>query len=412
MLESQLARGFFPDVSMPGMLPLGSPVLQRKTGYRELFRYWLQFHAGAALVWEGGADVFHAGARNVATLYEYWLFFQLEALFRQRFDCDKPLHALVLDKKRVPPQLVLQRGIELATPVAGVWAKNSGRKLRAEFHFNQKFKARTAGAYVLYPGNAVDDNRFEAFHEVLPGLGAFAIRPDPEGKPIGKAALEKFFDEIIEHVANRTTSRERVSYHVSQTYEARHEPVPYGAFELAEKDQYANALRAPPPAEEMVLVAWYKTPAQLALAQSDRGLVYVRLGLRRGALHVPPNLAAVRKVLLRTTDNIAPGLLVLRTPGLDVITRASLRDKLNAHPHGKDVADWQAGVTPEDDNIYALFQTTMDDAGQSQAGLVWDAQLLNERMDCFAAQLGEAQPQPDTYPRVIPLREILQARKL
>jgi hypothetical protein len=46
----------------------------------------------------------------------------------------------------------------------------------------------------------------------------------------------------------------------------------------------------------MVLAAWYKTSAQLALAQSDRGLVYVRLGLRRGALHVQPNLAAVRKV--------------------------------------------------------------------------------------------------------------------
>lgn len=75
MLETQLGRGFLPDVSPPSVVPLGSPALQRKSGYRELLHFWLQFHAGAQLVWEGSADVFEAGARNVATLYEYWLFF-------------------------------------------------------------------------------------------------------------------------------------------------------------------------------------------------------------------------------------------------------------------------------------------------------------------------------------------------
>ena len=48
---------------------------------------------------------------------------------------------------------------------------------------------RTAGAYVLYPGNDGDDKRFEefdhrGFHEVLPGLGAFAIRPKPTALPM------------------------------------------------------------------------------------------------------------------------------------------------------------------------------------------------------------------------------------
>ena len=134
--------GFFPDVSAPTVLPLGSPVLQRKAGYRELLRFWLQFHAGAQLAWDGGADVFEAGARNVATLYEYWLFFQLEALFRQRFACEQPLHALVVSREKVPPQLVLKRGVELQTPVAGVWSKTAGRHLQAEFHFNRKFTPR------------------------------------------------------------------------------------------------------------------------------------------------------------------------------------------------------------------------------------------------------------------------------
>lgn len=141
-LELQLARGFFPDVSAPTVLPLGSPVLQHKAGYRELLRFWWQFHAGAQLAWDGGSDVFEAGARNVATLYEYWLFFQLEALFRQRFSCQQPLHALVVSRETVPPQLVLKRGVELRTPIAGVWSKTAGRRLRAEFHFNRKFTPR------------------------------------------------------------------------------------------------------------------------------------------------------------------------------------------------------------------------------------------------------------------------------
>src|ERR1035437_3490535 len=337
---------------------LGSPVLQRKAGYRERLRVWLQFHAEAQLEWKSGAEIFRAGARNMATLYEYWLFFQLEELFRQRFKCDQPLHAVVVDKTKAPPQLVLQRGVELKTPVSGVWSQTAGRDLRAEFHFNRKFTPRsardkagswtrgvqpdytisvwpakyskqeaeqnelmvhvhfdskyrverlselvgneaddnafnqeieqkeeartaakyadllkmhayrdavrrTAGAYVLYPGKPGDGQKFEGFHEVLPGLGAFAIRPDKNGKPEGINALAVFLDRVIEHLANRTTARERVSYHLSEAYELKEEPVPYGSLVLPESDVFGADYRALPPAEHQVVVAWYDSPKQL-----------------------------------------------------------------------------------------------------------------------------------------------------
>ncbi len=48
------------------------PVLQRKAGYREVFRWWLRFRTAAELSWEGGEELFHAGQRDVADLYEYW----------------------------------------------------------------------------------------------------------------------------------------------------------------------------------------------------------------------------------------------------------------------------------------------------------------------------------------------------
>lgn len=68
---------FFKDVSNPSQLNLGSPMLQRKEGYREILQAWLIFDLAAKLTWNGGDDVYEAGKKNVAVLYEYWLFFKL-----------------------------------------------------------------------------------------------------------------------------------------------------------------------------------------------------------------------------------------------------------------------------------------------------------------------------------------------
>ncbi|MDD2883097.1 MAG: DUF2357 domain-containing protein [Rhodoferax sp.] len=508
MLETQLGRGFLPEISPPAVVPLGSPALQRKSGYRELLHFWLQFHAGAQLSWEGSADVFEAGARNVATLYEYWLFFQLEKLFRQRFSCDKPLHSIIVDKEKAPPQLMLKRGVELRTPVAGTWSNTASRRLNAEFHFNRKFcrrhdqdKAgswsrgvqpdytisiwpaeysredaernelmahihfdakyrvdsvrellgdtadddafesgadksagertaakysdllkmhayrdavrRTAGAYVLYPGNPGDDVRYNGYHEVLPGLGAFAVRPSAEGEAAGIEAVSKFLDDVINHLANRTTARERVTYHLAEAYTAKEQPVSYGALVLPESDIYGSEFRALPPAEEMVLIAWYGNDAQLDLARDEDGLYYVRLGSRRGALHIHPNLAMVRSVILHANATVfATGMLKLREPGFRIYTKSELRAVLERHAKGKGVASWQAAAGADDDEqIYALFKTAENPDTSSQP---WDSRILMDEIERFESDernkpvvnVGRTSP----YPRILPLRDVLKAR--
>src|SRR5262249_41674130 len=133
---------------------------------------------------------------------------------------------------------------------------------------------RTVGAYVLYPGSAANKEshrEFHEFHEILPGLGAFAVRPNADGAPEGIDGLSRFLDHVIEHLSNRTTPRERVSYHVAEAYQAKESPVPYGTLQLPESDIHGKDYRALPPAEHMVLVAWYDNPAQLELARSDEG---------------------------------------------------------------------------------------------------------------------------------------------
>ena len=75
-LESMLLEPFFQDVSRLDRMTLSSPALQRKEGYREVLRSWVMFEMAAKICWSGGEDVYGAGNRNIAVLYEYWVFFE------------------------------------------------------------------------------------------------------------------------------------------------------------------------------------------------------------------------------------------------------------------------------------------------------------------------------------------------
>ena len=86
-LAHWLRHPLFDGVTPLRQLPRHSLVLQRRGGYRSITQAWLNFQANTELHWPAGADLFFAGQRNVATLYEYWVFFQLLDWFCDRFDC-------------------------------------------------------------------------------------------------------------------------------------------------------------------------------------------------------------------------------------------------------------------------------------------------------------------------------------
>ena len=510
-LDALLSRGFLPDVSRPELLPLGSPVLQRKAGYRELLHAWLQFHAGAQLAWDGGAEVWQGGARNVATLYEYWLFFQLEALFREKFACTQPLHAVLVETDAGLPRLKLQRGVELRTPVGGAWSAIAKRPLKAEFQFNKKFQRntdhkeggswtrgvqpdytlsiwpaeftrekaeecdalvhvhfdakyrvetvkevlgeddneviqdraesptvkptaakyadllkmhayrdairRSAGAYVLYPGNAGDGQKFEQFHELLPGLGAFAIRPKADGSAEGMGELRKFLDDVIEHLSNRTTSRERATFHTAESYTMCENPVQYGSLVLNERDVMSDTGRAIPPADHHVVVVWYDSPEQLAW-MVNKGLAIIWLG----AWHVQPEFASARHVLLRSyVEEGESVLLKLKdgVPGYKIYNAAEhernstvIREQVSGYTIPNTPSPLEEGYPGSaKGEIYAVFEVERDDA---YAGREWDREKLMDEIEAFEKRrnyrgsgLGRTSP----FPRVMSLRELLQAMK-
>ena len=499
--EDWLGRGLFLEVGDLRFVPLGSPVLQRKAGYREMLHWWLRFRTAAEISWDGGADLFRAGQRDVASLYEYWLFFELLGWFCRtcRGGNPPPIEELVDGLEAGSPNVRLKKQLALG-PFTGTFAGRR-RRLNARFMYNRHFEVtqeraaggswtrrmhpdytltfwpegldeaaaescellvhihfdakyrvesieslfgtesaddadeevegnykrqdllkmhayrdaikRSQGAYVLYPGRSNLPVKFRGFHEILPGLGAFGVAPDENGAAQGLESLEIFLAEVLENLGNRTTAQERVSYHISEAYRLKEAPVDYDTILLPETDIYGTGYRALPPAEEMVMVAWYENAHQLACASSADGIAWVRLGRRRGALHVHPNFARVRRIIMRTDgDVVAPGLLNLREPGFQVFTRTQLRAELAQHPSSRGASQWMATISADDDEyIYALFQTRPD---PDFAGQFWDGSVLMKQIEQFetdrrnklVTNVGRTSP----YPRILALQQVLKAR--
>lgn len=117
---------------------------------------------------------------------------------------------------------------------------------------------RTAGAYILYPGEDREQPyKQKGFHEIIPGLGAFNIRPSKKGDSNNKRnddieELSVFIKEVVNHFINRSTQQERLSYHVFEIH--KKPPVQYiksNEF-LPEKNR---GQRVKPPDETFVMIA-------------------------------------------------------------------------------------------------------------------------------------------------------------
>lgn len=495
-VEDWLGRGLFREIGEMRFAPLGSPVLQRKAGYREMLRWWLQFRTAAELSWEGGEDVFRAGQRDVASLYEYWLFFELLDWFCKtcRGGIRPPLEDLIEGFEAGSPNLRLRKRMELG-PFVGTF-EGTNRKLKTRFSYNRRFEVskdrqtpgswtrrlhpdytlsfwpeelteeeaerqellvhihfdakyrvenveglfgsndedlsdrdldarqeqeekeelegnykrqdllkmhayrdaikRSQGAYVLYPGRGNATEMLKGFHEILPGLGAFAVAPDEKGAAQGIESLKAFLSEVLAHLGNRTTAQERVSFHVAESYHVTEPPVPYGSIRLPELDVMSDTGRALPPAEHHVVVAWYDSPEQLDWTLSE-GIANVRLGKRKGTWQIPPEMASTVHVLLRTHNyEVMPGLFRLKSPGYKVFTADDLKAK--GYP-GRAQGE-----------IYAVFEVERD---ESYADVEWSGQELVKVIRKFEERRSyrKISDRELADPRVLSLRELLRAMK-
>lgn len=436
-LNATLAADLFKGVSVSNILPLGSPVLQRKSGYREILLAWLKFDLASELVWKGGEDVYGAGKRDMASLYEYWLFFQLLRLFGDKFGLAPPPvrtlfehidSGLNLRLKVNEPLGIQGRCLRHARKLnvrfhynltqnrsesrnePGSWTRRmrpdftlsfwpdgygleeaESQELAVHIHFDAKYRVenitelfgdgdedlseekaqqkrgnykradllkmhayrdairRSEGAYILYPGTGggTGPSRFQGFHEILPGLGAFALKPGPSGEAAGLPHLARFVDEVIDHVCNRATAREQSSYHHLHIYRAN-EASGGARIEspLPERDAVEHE-RPVPPAEHSVLVGWCDSEVHLDWIRRT-GLYNFRAGLRRGSIRLEPAIADARHLLLHGQGNEAwPGLWRIKKRGPRIFTSEELLR--NGYPS-----------RPDPEAIYAVFDVEPD----------------------------------------------------
>ncbi|KAF0102954.1 MAG: hypothetical protein FD187_1759 [bacterium] len=413
-LDGALNADVFRGVSPPDMLPLGSPVLQRKEGYREVYQAWLKFDMAARLVWQGGDDVYGAGQRDIATLYEYWVFFKLLDIVTGVFQLNRPAAAELMEETADGFGLKLKSGEQLgfegitfagARPLrarfsynrsftrnanrsaAGSWTERmrpdytislwpadfkadeaEAQELMVHVHFDAKYRIdsieqlfgrddaeldaatavadlneekqeqklgrykradllkmhayrdairRTQGAYVLYPGDV--PQQWQGFHEILPGLGAFPIKPGN-----GDGVLTAFIQDVVTHTCDRATARERQSYHVYQVQEA---PPPYAVLHKLPEKEIGSARRAAPLAETHVLIGWYKDKAHLEWVLKS-GLYNFRMDIERGSLRLKPEVSGAQYLLLHSHKGAtSPSLLRVSKEGPRVLSRDALKAK-------------------------------------------------------------------------------------
>ncbi len=387
-LEQYLSHSIFKDISNPTTLPLNSPVLQRKEGYREILRVWLMFDLAAKIVWHGGDDVYSGNKKDVAVLYEYWLFFKLLEIVKDVFKIETLATENLIEKTDDGLGLKLKQGKYL--PIKGFYVCDT-RKLNIEFsynktfygdreypeggswtrslrpdytlsiwpfgieqdqaereelivhlHFDAKYKIerlqsifgknedldeekdeqnrgtykradllkmhtykdairRTAGAYVLYPGTEQMYTK-SGFHELIPGLGAFAIRPSKTND--GSDELKFFLYDVLAHFMNRASQREKISYKTYETY----------------KDNTSNELnealpetygpnRGLVPDETFVLVGYYKDSKHYDWIIKE-GIYNSRAEDDRGSLRLGQGEAGASFILLHSKNEIQTSKLL------------------------------------------------------------------------------------------------------
>jgi predicted component of viral defense system (DUF524 family) len=487
-LEQWLSRPFFKEVDDLEIIPLGSPVLQRRAGYREMLHWWLRFRTAAELSWDAHKDLFHAGQRNVSELYEYWLFFALLEWFCDKFanGARPPLEKLLDGLDGDAPRLRVKKRVPLG-PFTGKFAETR-RTLHASFSYNRKFQVtedrgepgswtrdmhpdytltfwpalkgmteeeaereaetqellahihldakyrvdnlaglfgehgsddadeednaspgnykrqdllkmhayrdaikRSEGAYVLYPGDADCRLRqfkdtaegagrwpdtMRGFHEILPGLGAFAIAPDENGKAQGLDHLAQFLDEVLDNLCNRASLRERRAANLHESLRERRslyaagDTDETGASMLQDSPELdADKLRVPAAPDIMVLVGWFDSPEEKKW-MLDNGKVVLRLGDRRGSLPLIKSLAAASHVLMhgRGKDTV-PGLKRILPEAGRVLSRSEV------------VAEgFPTDPTKDPDHIFAVFSVAKD---ADFTELRWDSDNLNKALVRF-----------------------------
>ena len=177
---------------------------------------------------------------------------------------------------------------------------------------------RTGGAYVLYPGEGKNDP-FRGFHELIPGLGAFVIKPNKDDKD--KEHLKTFIKKVIANFIDRASQREHTAIKVYDIHQKSkldsdtlNEPLP----------EYISNKKLIP-SETFVLVGYYKDDIHLSWIK-DEGFYNVRYSDKYDLSTIE---IGAQYLLLYSKDQTESTLFFkLKSNGAKVYTKSELKKDL------------------------------------------------------------------------------------
>ena len=87
-------------------MPQNNQILQKREGYSQIFAAYVMMDLALQLDWKGKDEVYEGESKNVALLYEYWLFFELYKIIKSIEGCKSI-------KTEENPFLLLEDGITI-----------------------------------------------------------------------------------------------------------------------------------------------------------------------------------------------------------------------------------------------------------------------------------------------------------
>jgi predicted component of viral defense system (DUF524 family) len=355
---------FFKEISTLKRIPFDNQTLQKRFGYKEILNIWLISQLALKVKWEGRENSFSASTRNVAELYEYWLYFKILEILEAEPINLKPIE---IDSKNAVIRYTdkgmlinLSEGKESLmafnfyngqlnlrihfyynrtfskrkiynsesslNEVNGInsysapfrpdyslvifpneysnestiesmenTASNNGRI--AYLHFDAKYRVdkikkawgtevdnegnflnneelsskvtdtfkrgdlykmhtyndaikRTIGSYVLYPGDNNEDkigDKYRAYHEILPGVGAFALKPG-----IDTSDISNFIKDCLLIQASKFSQLYKMQHKIHEI--VKEEPFDFKKYSVNELIKKQNT----PPSEIIIALGYQK----------------------------------------------------------------------------------------------------------------------------------------------------------
>lgn len=305
---------FFESVGSLEIMPQNNQVLQKREGYLQIFSAYSMLDFALQLDWKGKDDIYEGESKNVALLYEYWLFFELFKIIKSINGCEmirteenaflrtdyKIKVSLKQGKKSCQSFEVKKYGTKINLYYNRTFSKTEfqttnyegsySRPFRPDYtlaifpcsftggggngegdairngavsyiHFDAKYRItdltaltgynddfmenefkeektgsvvntykcgdllkmhtyndairRTIGSYVLYPGSYDQKQQrrtsYSLYDEILPGIGAFAIKPSIDVQ--GENELKDFITKLIMAKGIHNSRLNRMKYY-------------------------------------------------------------------------------------------------------------------------------------------------------------------------------------------------------